>query len=62
MNTTTRLLQMLVKELGDAELIELDAIMHAEIGQRDDQTEVLPKIYVIRNGDLYELPSVTSQH
>ena len=33
MNTTAHILQTLIKELDDAELTQLDAIMHAEIGQ-----------------------------
>ena len=62
MNSTVHILQTLVKELDDAELTELDAITHAEIGQRVDQAEVPPRVYAIRDGELYELPSVATQH
>ena len=62
MNTTAHILQTLVKELDDAELTQLDAIMHAEIGHRVGQAEVLPKVYAIRDGELYELSSMTTQY
>ena len=62
MNTTAHVLQTLVKGLDDAELTQLDAIMHSEIGQRVDQAEAPPKVYAIRAGELYELPTVTTEH